>query len=365
MTKKKVDTRKTAKADQRETRSFGEMRELQEDGTFEGYLTVWDTVDSYNSTFKRGAFANTIKTRGEKVKIFYDHKHLIGSSLELREDDRGVYGRGKLNLAVDKAKEAYEFMRDGTLEGLSFTFSTIADSILGTGVRSIDEVELFEFGPVIFPSNEAAVVTNVRSKDFATTLNRQTLYGQSGMLLDAISFTLDDIWWSMESTANNVIGLLDAELAKFHAAYLEFAAEWVKEFWNENRSAPSANQLAQAMSEYLQGESITVTDLATRSSFTVEEAKDLKRGKLITTRSKLSELPEAIKTAHQEQRSKAIEDLCSQLREGLTEVEKRRMFALLEPVEERTTPKNDGMADAMKYLEDFKKSLTKLGDSNA
>ena len=101
-----MESRKKSEATKLE--SFGEIRSLGEDGTFEGYLTVWDTIDSYNSTFKRGSFAKTIQERGKKVKIFYDHEHLVGSSMELREDDHGVYGKGRLNLAVDKAKEAYE-----------------------------------------------------------------------------------------------------------------------------------------------------------------------------------------------------------------------------------------------------------------
>jgi len=48
-----------------EVRSAGEVRAIEPDGQFEGYIAVWDTVDDFNSTFARGAFKKTIEERGD------------------------------------------------------------------------------------------------------------------------------------------------------------------------------------------------------------------------------------------------------------------------------------------------------------
>ncbi len=136
-----------------EIRSLQEIRGVGEDGTFEGYIAVWNTVDSYDSQFMRGAFAETTKERGSKVKVVYDHDELVGHSVEIREDDYGVFVSGQLTLGVRKAQETYEFLKDKTLDALSFGFRTIKDKFVN-GVRQITEVKLYEYGPVIFAAND-------------------------------------------------------------------------------------------------------------------------------------------------------------------------------------------------------------------
>lgn len=351
-----LEQRKAAENTSDKLSSFGELRSVGDDGTFEGYLTVWDTIDSYNSTFKRGSFANTIQNRGTKVKVFYDHEHLVGSSLELREDDHGVFGKGKLNLSVDKASEAFEFMKDGTLEGLSFSFRAIKDAY-ENGVRVIEELQLFEFGPVVFPANEHAIVTDVRSEDFNTSLTQEMLYAKNYRIRDALDVTLSDIWWSSDTTSENVVGKIDMALSGFHVAYLEFANEWIAEIWGETRCAPTDNELSNAFAAHLAEKRSSVQDLAADSSFTTAELTSLSRGQLIEARGKLSELPEMVKLAHQEQRSKALENLCSQLRDGLTPTEKRRIQALLTtPTEERGIDADEATS-MLEYLTSFNQTL--------
>ncbi len=320
----------------KETRSSGELRSVDEDGMFEGYLTVWDTVDDYNSTFKRGSFKKTIQERASKVKIYYDHEHLIGSSVELREDDHGVYGVGKLNLDVDKAKEAYSFMKDGTLDGLSFGFRTLKEGFKD-GIRQIKEVQLFEFGPVTFPANDAAEIISVRSEDFSESLTDSKLREESWTLRNALDMTISDIWWSNDSTSENVIGKLDAALADYHASYLEYAARYVSAFWSKDdlRSSPFDNDLAKSVNQTLLEKRKTILELAGETSFTVDELQELRQGKLIENREKLETLSDEIKQAHKEQRNKAVEALCLELRDKLTNAETTRIMALLKPVEQR------------------------------
>lgn len=336
----------------KELRSIGELRGIEEDGTFEGYLTVWDTVDDYNSTFQKGSFKKTIQERGTKVKILYDHTHLIGSSMELREDDHGVYGKGKLNLAVDKAKEAYEFMKDGTLDGLSFQFRSIKEGFKN-GVRVLQEVQLFEYGPVTFPANDAALVTSVRSQNFDESLITEQLYNEKYTVQDALHTTLSDIWWAGDTDAGNVIGKLDKALADYHAAYLDFATRWVNQFWvnSESRESPFGNELSKALHGVLTSQNKSISGLAAETSYTTEELTELRNGKLIANRTQLASLSEDVNTAFKEQRNKAVESLCLELREILTDSEKTRIAALLGPVEQRQSISDE---EAQEMIEFFK-----------
>lgn len=150
-------------ADEVEVRSTGEVRATGDDGEFEGYIAVWGTVDTYNSEFRPGAFDKTLRERGDRIKVFFNHQMLVGKPLEIREDDYGVFVRGKLNLNVGAAADVYSFMKDGTLDTLSFGFKTVRQQYV-RGVRQITEVKLFEFGPVVFEANPQAQITNVRSE---------------------------------------------------------------------------------------------------------------------------------------------------------------------------------------------------------
>jgi HK97 family phage prohead protease len=330
--------RRESKNKEMETRNkSGEFRSVGDDGVFEGYLTVWDTVDDYNSEFQRGAFKKTIEERGSKVKIMYDHEHLVGSSIELREDDHGLFGRGKLNLKVRKAQEAFEFMKDGTLEGLSFGFRTIKDKFVGS-VRNIVEAQLYEFGPVIFPANEDAIITDVRSQNFSETMDDQLLQEKKGVLMNSLYMTLSDVWWADDSTSENIAGKIDSALSDFHGAYLEFVAEWVARYWTDSefRGSPFDNELSASMTKMMMESRKTIEDLAGETKFTIAELNELRKGNLITeNRENLSSISEEVAENHREARNTAVETLCSELRAGFTNSEKQRVLALLKPVEIR------------------------------
>ncbi|MCK4828917.1 HK97 family phage prohead protease [bacterium] len=340
-----------------ETRSReGEIRSVGDDGTFEGYLTVWGVTDDYNSQFQKGAFKKTIQERSSKVKIFYDHAHLVGSSLELREDDHGLFGKGKLNLSVDKAQEAFTFMKDGTLEGLSFGFRTIKDQWID-GIRQIKEAQLYEYGPVVFPASEAALITDVRSQEFSETLSEDELRRKRWVLRDALDTTLDDIWWAEDTDSGNIVGKMDKAISEYHGAYLEFVTKWVGKFWvdSESRKSPIGNALSQAMMAHQQESRKSIVDLAADTNFTVAELTELRKGNLVENRDSLASLSDGIAAAHREIRNTAVESLCSELRGSFSDSEKQRVLALLKPVEVRQsepTENTEIISDMLDYYKE-------------
>lgn len=351
-----------SKKEKMETRDHaGEFRSVDEDGTFEGYLTVWGVKDDYNSIFVRGAFSKTIQERASKVKVFYDHVHLVGSSMELREDDHGLFAKGKLNLSVQKAEEAYSFMKDGTLEGLSFGFRTIQDKYV-QGVQNITEAKLYEFGPVVFPASEEALITGVRAQDFDETLDDNELRRQRWVLRDALDETLDDIWWAEDTDSSNIIGKMDSAIANYHAKYLEFVKEWTEKFWanSETRTSPIGNSLSDAMGSMMMESRKSIDDLAKETKFTAADLMELRRGNLIDNREELATLSEEVASQHREIRNTAVETLCKELRSGLSDSERKRVLALLTPVEIRQsepTAKHE-LSNLLEYF----KSQTTTGD---
>jgi hypothetical protein len=144
--------------------------------TLEGYGAVFGKVvriDSWEGLFDekiaRGAFAKTIQDR--KPVLQFDHGRdaatgsvPIGAIEELKEDRRGLFVRARMhdNARVEPIRQA---IASGAIDGMSFRFRVIRedwDESDDIPVRTINEVELFELGPVVFPAYEATTV-GVRS----------------------------------------------------------------------------------------------------------------------------------------------------------------------------------------------------------
>ena len=95
-------------------------------GEFEGYASLFDTADLGRDVVAPGAFARSLQQRGPAgVKMLWQHDvaEPIGSWLSIVEDARGLKVRGRLNLAVARAREVLALMRDGAIDGLSIGFA--------------------------------------------------------------------------------------------------------------------------------------------------------------------------------------------------------------------------------------------------
>ncbi|MFI6681888.1 HK97 family phage prohead protease [Kribbella sp. NPDC050470] len=161
--------------------------------TLEGYGAVFDTpariqdwFGSWYESIARGAFKKTLRAKTPVLQ--FDHGRdartgsvPIGSINELTEDERGLFVRARLfeNPVVEPIRQAIE---GGAIDGMSFRFNVTReewrdadgkklkpeeiDDLLWVGTegiqRTIQEVELHELGPVVFPAYDATSV-GVRS----------------------------------------------------------------------------------------------------------------------------------------------------------------------------------------------------------
>jgi HK97 family phage prohead protease len=140
------------------------------DGTFKGYGSVFNNVDSYGEIVLPGAFAKSlaeIKASGDPLPALWQHNpdKPIGGYTALAEDAKGLWVEGfLLKDDVQQAKEAYALMKARLVKGLSIGYYTINSSYNEkTNTRSLIELDLREVSPVTFPANEKAQVENVKT----------------------------------------------------------------------------------------------------------------------------------------------------------------------------------------------------------
>ncbi|AHG39715.1 peptidase U35 [Pseudomonas syringae CC1557] len=144
-----------------------EVKASDDSGNFEGYAAVFNNVDLGDDVILPGAFTKVKTTRGGRLKLalFHDLTRLVGSA-EFTQDSHGLYIKGKVNLAVSYARDAYELMKEGTLDSMSIGFNTILaayEEREGRSIRIIKQAELWEASLVPFGMNPDAKVTDVKS----------------------------------------------------------------------------------------------------------------------------------------------------------------------------------------------------------
>jgi HK97 family phage prohead protease len=131
------------------------LDEVEEDGVFSGYASLFGRVDLGKDVVEKGAFAASLKARGAAgIRMLFQHDpgEPIGVWTEVREDARGLFVRGRLAKDVGRAREVLSLMRGRALDGLSIGFRAVkAKSDPKSGVRRILEADLWEISVVTFP----------------------------------------------------------------------------------------------------------------------------------------------------------------------------------------------------------------------
>lgn len=141
-----------------------DLAEMADDGTFEGYASVFGNVDRGGDVVAPGAFARSLGARKAKMLWQHDPGQVIGVWDSIAEDERGLRVKGKLLLGIERGREAYELLRAKALDGMSIGYRTVRAEAAGNARKLVD-VDLFEISLVTFPMNEAATVTAVKSAD--------------------------------------------------------------------------------------------------------------------------------------------------------------------------------------------------------
>lgn len=140
-----------------------------EDGNLfiEGYFSVfgsnYEVWDGVTESIAPGAFDDSIH---DDVRALFNHNtdlilgRTTNGTLELRQDDHGLWGRIKVNPNDTDAVNAYERVARGDVTGCSFGFDIESEtrevSDDGSVHYTINKVSpLYEVSPCVFPAYEA------------------------------------------------------------------------------------------------------------------------------------------------------------------------------------------------------------------
>lgn len=146
-----------------------ELKASKDDGTFEGYGSVFNITDQGGDIVVPGAFAENLaaqKAKGRLPAMLWQHRasEPIGVYKQMEEDAIGLRVSGQLALKTTRGAEAYELMKMGALSGMSIGYRSRDDSYdRVTGVRTLKKLDLIELSLVTFPMNDASRVSSVKS----------------------------------------------------------------------------------------------------------------------------------------------------------------------------------------------------------
>ncbi|MES2749909.1 MAG: HK97 family phage prohead protease [Pseudomonadota bacterium] len=139
---------------------------LTSDGNVEGYASLFGEVDQARDMVMPGAFTQTLKQRGlRKIPMLFQHdpSEPVGVWLDLHEDFRGLWARGRLIPDVARARELLALVREGAIDGLSIGYRTVRGQIdPRTRIRKLYQVDLWEISIVTFPLLAGARVRAVK-----------------------------------------------------------------------------------------------------------------------------------------------------------------------------------------------------------
>lgn len=169
---------------ERQVRSVASNFKTREDGEdlrIEGHFAVfgidYNIFDGYTESVAPGAFTDTL---GGDVRALIDHdtRLVLGrttaGTLELREDDKGLWGSIKINPKDQDAMNLYARVQRGDVNQCSFGFNILDEETEkredGSIHWTIRKVELFEVSCCTFPAYKE---TNISARQADADLIRK------------------------------------------------------------------------------------------------------------------------------------------------------------------------------------------------
>ena len=154
---------------------------IDADGTVEGYASLFGEIDQARDMVMPGAFRDTLRLRGvRRVPMLFQHDPAepVGVWLELREDQRGLYARGRLIPEVQRGRELLALLRQRAIDGLSIGFRTASARVdPKSRIRKAYHVDLWEISIVTFPLLAGARVQAVKDMRLPQGASRKRIRG--------------------------------------------------------------------------------------------------------------------------------------------------------------------------------------------
>ena len=158
-------------------------------GIVDHLISVYGIVDSGQDMAHKGMFTKTIKERKDDIVVADNHNHgsvmdVLGMPLEFYEVGRhelpsevlkkfpdatgGQCAKTQFLLDTPEGLGAFTRLKAGAIKKFSFAYEVIQKEYEQVGdikVRHLREVKLYEYGPVVFPMNDAAAMIAAKSEN--------------------------------------------------------------------------------------------------------------------------------------------------------------------------------------------------------
>ena len=171
--------------DIRQMRSIASEFKTREDGEekrIEGYFAVFNSNyeigEFMSESVAQGAFSETLD--GD-IRALIDHEtmYVLGrnkaGTLDLREDEHGLWGSILLNPNDQDAMNLYARVQRGDVNQCSFGFDILAETEVRDGANvhwTIEKVKLYEVSCCTFPAY-AETSIQAREKDYENVIQRE------------------------------------------------------------------------------------------------------------------------------------------------------------------------------------------------
>lgn len=173
---------------ERRIRTIGTEFKTREDGespAIEGYFAVfnsnYDIGDGMSESIAPEAFSSSLDN-DVRALTNHDTTLVLGrtktGTLELRQDDHGLWGRVDINPNDADAMNTYERVKRGDVDQCSFGFDIRSEETEflddGSVHWTIKDIELYEVSICTFPAYTETSVSVARSNEKSEMLKRKT-----------------------------------------------------------------------------------------------------------------------------------------------------------------------------------------------
>ncbi len=181
------------------------------DGMISGYASRFGIVDQGGDIVMPGAYTESLKKaadEGRKIKMLWQHdpSQPIGVWDEAKEDETGLFVRGRIMKDVQRGAEAIALIQAKAMDGLSIGYQTQKATKREDGARELRALDLWEVSTVTFPMQKEARadIKDMVAGNFAG-LKRSV----EKMMRDA-DFSPDEAKAAAAACAEKVKGMRDA-----------------------------------------------------------------------------------------------------------------------------------------------------------
>ena len=161
------------------------QREENEAPKIEGYFAIFNSnyqiSKDMSESVAPGAFAKSLEENDVRALVNHDTTLVLGrtksGTLQLKEDEKGLYGAIEINPNDRSAMDLYERVSRGDVDGCSFGFDIRAEE---TEIRddgsvhwTMTDIDLGEVSCCTFPAYQETNI-EAREEDAATIRKRET-----------------------------------------------------------------------------------------------------------------------------------------------------------------------------------------------